>query len=135
MCKRAFAGRVFSGLGEGGFYVGIYARSFRETLGITPYPGTLNVRMEREEGEALESCLLQLQALIVKPPPIPGQRLATVRVFAIELVGAPDLPAYIVRPDITVYDRSVVEIVSPMFLRERLGLSDGDLLVFKLRHG
>lgn len=132
MCEGIFKGTVFSGLGEGGFYVGIYTKGFREALGIAPYPGTLNLRMEPEEYEALSKCLSQLQPVIVRPPAIPGYRLGAAKVFPIELIDAPDLPAYIVRPDITVYKKDIVEIISTAFLRERLSLADGDVVAFRL---
>jgi len=40
-------GFVFTGLGEGAYYLQIpyYARKFEEKLGFKPYPGTLNIRL------------------------------------------------------------------------------------------
>jgi len=55
-------GSVFSGFGEGAYYVtkGGYREQFSEKLGFTPFPGTLNIRLKsiddikaRKELEAL----------------------------------------------------------------------------------
>ncbi len=44
-------GKVFSGLGEGKYYVSLqgYKKQFEEKLGFTPYPGTLNLRIPKEQ--------------------------------------------------------------------------------------
>jgi riboflavin kinase len=48
--RLTLAGRLFRGLGEGGFYVSLaeYKEWFRRYLGFDPYPGTLNLRLEPE---------------------------------------------------------------------------------------
>ncbi|MCS7107136.1 MAG: CTP-dependent riboflavin kinase [Acidilobaceae archaeon] len=126
-----FVGRVFSGLGEGGFYVSIYSKLFRELLGISPYPGTLNLKLE--EPEEFSRCLQLFKPLRVPPPEIPGARLGGVLVYGVELVRAPDLQAFLVRPEITVYRNDVAELLSPEHLRSALGLEDGSPLAFRLR--
>ncbi|MEN2999841.1 MAG: DUF120 domain-containing protein [Acidilobaceae archaeon] len=130
-CERSFAGRVFSGLGEGGFYVSIYARRFREALGINPYPGTLNLRLE--DPAALSGCLRLFQPLRIAPPEIPGTRLGGVLVYGVELEVAPDIQAFLVRPEITAYKEDVAELLSQEHLRSALGLQDGSRLEFRLR--
>ncbi|GAB6147781.1 DUF120 domain-containing protein [Stetteria hydrogenophila] len=121
MGKIRVEGTVFSGRGEGGFYVSIYARSFRRALGFTPYPGTLNVKIDRG-GDALRNCLSR-GGVLVEPPRIAGERLARVRVYPARIEG---IPAYVVRPDVTVYGYDVIELISEAYLRGLLNLSDGD---------
>ncbi|MEB3757312.1 MAG: CTP-dependent riboflavin kinase, partial [Desulfurococcales archaeon] len=93
-------GRVFSGLGEGEFYVNLYARNFRRALGFTPYPGTLNVRVAPEHVETLNKRLKEATPIIVSPPPIQGLKLGKVYLFKAFLF---DITVYIVRPEYTVY--------------------------------
>ena len=124
-CRIAFRGRVFSGRGEGAFYVSIYARNFRRTLGFTPYPGTLNIRLERGEVERYNECLGYIPKIVVDPPRIEGVRLARVVVYRVYLNG---VPVWAVRPEITVYRDDVVEVINERNLRELLGLKDGDLV-------
>lgn len=43
--EMTYVGEVVSGIGEGAYYVSKYAEKINETLGYSPYPGTLNVRV------------------------------------------------------------------------------------------
>ncbi len=118
-------GRVFSGLGEGEFYVNLYARNFRRILGFTPYPGTLNVRVVPEHVETLNKRLKEANPIIVPPPPIQGLRLGKVYLFKAFLF---DITVYIVRPEYTVYKGDVAELISHEHLRNKYGINDGDIV-------
>ncbi|MEM4500973.1 MAG: DUF120 domain-containing protein, partial [Thermofilaceae archaeon] len=58
-------GRVFTGLGEGAYYIQIpfYMRQFEEKLGFKPYPGTLNLKLIRRD-EVLKRALVERAARI-----------------------------------------------------------------------
>ncbi|MEB3779652.1 MAG: CTP-dependent riboflavin kinase [Desulfurococcales archaeon] len=129
-CDRYFTATVFSGLGEGEFYVSIYAKRFREKLGITPYPGTLNTRIE-DPGEVrvFNECLKNAKNTYIEPPVIPGARLGAVYAYRAEIEG---LDAWIVRPVITAYKGDVVEFISEEYLRGLLFLNDGDKVRFRI---
>lgn len=124
-CRRPFRAVVFSGLGEGEFYVSIYSRGFRLKLGITPYPGTLNARLVEDDVRDFNDCLSRIRGVRVDPPPIPGAKLAPVIAYKASVSG---YPAWIVRPMITVYKRDVVELIADVRLRDLLGLSDGSTI-------
>jgi len=121
---------VFSGVGEGAFYVSIYSRRFLEKLGFRPYPGTLNVRLSGR-AEELNGCLSRIKPILIDPPEIPGARLGRVHVYPAEIEGFNDT-VYIVRPLITVYKGDVVEFIAKVSLRETLNLRDGSIIRFKL---
>ncbi|GBF09447.1 riboflavin kinase [Aeropyrum pernix] len=124
-----FEGTVFSGLGHGSFYVSIYARNLRRALGYTPYPGTLNLRVG-DAAERLAGCIERARGVRIEPPHIPGERLAAVLAFPVEIEGG--VRGHIVRPEITVYKGDVVEIVADVYLRDVLKISDGDKVRFRL---
>ena len=130
VCGERFSGVVFSGRGEGSFYVSIYSKNFRRVLGFNPYPGTLNVRIidERLVGY-YSNCIRMVKPIRVEPPNIPGSRLGGVLIYRAIFMG---LESWIVRPDITFYKDDVVEFISPISLRRRFGLSDGDKVWFAL---
>ncbi|MBI4175781.1 MAG: CTP-dependent riboflavin kinase, partial [Candidatus Aenigmarchaeota archaeon] len=48
------AGRVKSGVGEGGFFMSLepYVQEMEKELGYVPYPGTLNMAAEKKDAEA-----------------------------------------------------------------------------------
>jgi len=120
-CDKPFEAEVFSGVGEGEFYVSIYAKEIRRRLGITPYPGTLNTRIICDV-EAFNRCLGKMEPVILEPPRIPGAKLAPVKAYPAWLEG---YPVWIVRPDITIYKEDVAEIIADKHLRSLLNLEDG----------
>ncbi len=129
-CGRPFNAIVFSGLGEGEFYVSIYAKRFREKLGIIPYPGTLNTRIrDPREVEVFNKCLKRADSVYIEPPVIPGAKLGAVYAYRAEIEG---LDAWIVRPVITAYKGDVVEFISEQYLRGILFLEDGDNIRFRI---
>ncbi|MCE4621290.1 MAG: CTP-dependent riboflavin kinase [Desulfurococcales archaeon] len=130
--EKILRGTVFSGLGEGSYYMSIYSKSFESVLGFKPYPGTLNIRLLDERSvEVYEECLRRTKAkYVIKPPKVEGMRLAEVLVWPAYIRG---LKVYIVRPVITVYTSRVVEVISEYYLRELLNLADGDRVDITLR--
>jgi len=113
-----YIGRVVSGLGEGAKYVVLYRDQFRKFLGIDPYPGTLNIELIGDK-----PVNLPLEKAVVIPPPRMGY--GEVYAFRALLMG---LEVYVVKPAITRHSSHVVEVVSPYFLRSRLGLRDGSIV-------
>ena len=123
-----FHGEVFTGLGEGEFYVSIYGKQIRLKLGMTPYPGTLNVKVKDSmQVETLNSCLRGIEPIVIEPPKIPGAQLGEVYAYRASLNR---FPVWIVRPAITAYKGDVVEFISNVHLRTRLNLSDGSIVEF-----
>ncbi len=127
-CSGEYEAVVFSGVGEGEFYVSIYAREFRRRLGFTPYPGTLNTRLEGDV-DGFNRCLEWFGGVLIEPPRIPGAKLAPVRAYPAYLNG---YRVWIVRPEVTIYKRDVAEIVADKYLRGLLGLEDGDRVRIQL---
>ena len=122
---KTFQAVVFSGLGEGEFFVNLYARNIRSALGITPYPGTLNLRLVGDPGEYLRA-LVRLRPTVIEPPAIPGARLG--RVYAYPALLDSAVPVFIVRPEITTYKPDVIEVVAEARLRDLLNLNDGSVV-------
>jgi len=130
-CNSYFKGKVFTGVGEGFFYVSLYSKKFLEKLGFMPYPGTLNLRL-LENVDSFNSCLNNINPIVVEPPTIPGMKLGVVYVYPAEIDGYYNPNIFIVRPTITVYKGDVVELIADVSLREVLSLSDGDIVRFKI---
>lgn len=128
-----FRGRVFSGVGHGSFYVSIYARNLKAALGYTPFPGTLNIRLEDVYVGTFSRCLERAPRIRVDPPRIPGERLAVVVAAPVEVFhGAISARGHIVRPEITIYKEDVVEVVSEVYLRDHLKISDGSVVELRI---
>ena len=124
-------GRVFSGLGEGAYYMSRegYVRQFEEKLGFRPYPGTLNLKLDgvyvdvRRELEGLPS-------ILIKGFRNEDRTYGWVRVMP-ALIG--DVKgAVLLSFERGHYEEDVLEVISEFNLRERFGLKDGDLVRVKV---
>lgn len=119
-------GKVVKGIGEGRKYVEIYSIEIEKTLGFRPFPGTLNVLLDKESIHKIVSVYNTKPYAVIKPP-LKG--LADVYVWKCYIAksgSSNKVESYVVRPAKTVYDVSVVELISSEYIRKRLGLSDGD---------
>jgi riboflavin kinase len=118
-------GVLFSGLGEGAYYVSKegYRKQFIEKLGFDPYPGTLNIKLTTDYD-------IETRSEIESYPAVELQGFQNeTRSFG----GAKCYPAVInnrVKGAIltamrTHYDSSVMEIIAPICIRTHLKLKDG----------
>jgi riboflavin kinase len=120
-----FEGTVFSGMGEGRYYVSQqgYMKQFAEKLGFEPYPGTLNLRVREEDQEDVR--LLEASPFIL----IEGftgedRSFGPVKCFHGKIGDKAD--GALIFPVRTHYSGDVVEIISIEYLRKLLHLKDGD---------
>ncbi|MEM0351020.1 MAG: winged helix-turn-helix domain-containing protein/riboflavin kinase [Archaeoglobaceae archaeon] len=121
-----FRGVVFSGFGEGHYYVSLegYKRQFREKLGIDPFPGTLNVRVLKEE-MVIKRRLDAEEGIKIDGFKTESRTFGEVKAFKCKVNG---VDAFIVMPKRTHYPNDVVELISEKKLRDTLGLKDGDIV-------
>lgn len=118
---------VFSGLGEGSYYMSLegYTRQFRSRLGFDPFPGTLNLRVRKED--------LSERRLLESYPFIPIDGFANEKrtyggAKCYKAIVNEKTRGAIVIPIRAHYGEDVVEIISPESLRKRLRLKDGDVV-------
>ncbi len=123
-----FRGRVFTGFGEGGYYVSLhgYAKQFLSKLGFAPFPGTLNLRLSSPAQIEQRRQLLYLKGIEVQGFEDGNRTYGPVKCFRAELEG--NRPAAVLGIERTHYDHSVIEVIAPVDLRKTLGLKDGDEL-------
>lgn len=124
-------GPLVEGLGEGQRFLTMdwVRQRFRSLLGIDPYPGTVNIRLESEEHRAALARLRSAPGIPI--PPEPGFCPATAyRATILDPAGGEGLPATIVIPHVPGYPADQVELVAAVNVREALGLTTGDLVTF-----
>lgn len=114
---------MVSGLGEGRYYTeqNGYRDQFKEKLGFIPYPGTLNVKIEYIEKNKLR-LLKNNSAIIIDEFKTENRTFGKVRCFYAEIEG---IKGAIVLPFRSHYS-NILEFISPVYLREKLDLKDGD---------
>ncbi len=118
-------GVVFSGLSEGSYYMSLegYRKQFRSKLGFDPYPGTLNLRIGKEDQN--ERRLLESFPFIYVEGFANAQRsYGPAKCF--KAVVNEKIQSAIVLPIRAHYGEDVVEIIAPQPLRKLLRLKDGD---------
>ncbi|MET1124770.1 MAG: winged helix-turn-helix domain-containing protein/riboflavin kinase [Archaeoglobaceae archaeon] len=120
------SGRVFSGLGEGRYYVSLdgYRKQFREKLGFDPYPGTLNLKIPREQMH-FRRMLEREEGILIKGFRSENRTFGDVKAFKAKIK---DTECAVVLPKRTHYPPDVLEIIAPVKLRNSLGLEDGDMV-------
>jgi len=128
--ETVFEGSVFSGLGEGAYYISQpgYSRQFHEKLGFEPYPGTLNLRVRKEDQEEVR--MLEASPFVLIEGFTDGNRsFGPAKCLHGKIDDKAD--AALIFPVRTHYAGDVVEVISPEFLRNMLHLKDGDTVKFR----
>lgn len=123
-------GKLVSGMGEGAYYMSLegYTRQFQERLGYIPFPGTLNVMLEKESVESAK----KLDAM-------PGTRIdgfsdgrrtyGWVKCFG---ATANSVKANLIRLERTHHDPFIVELISRYSIRSRAKLSTGSAVIINI---
>jgi riboflavin kinase len=117
-----FTGRVFTGLGEGAYYVDKtdYGRHIEDALGFKPYPGTLNLRLSPSEVSKKKE-LEAYAGIMIRGFTTGDRSFGGVKCFKASI---DEIEGALILIGRTHYDASVVELIAPVNLRERLGLKD-----------
>jgi len=116
-------------MGKGRYYVGHpeYQRLFREYLGYAPYPGTLNVKLEDRKIIEDVDRLRKMEGIKIGSFTMNGESFSALTCFDGTLMGE---KVTLLLIDVTYYNETVAELISPTYLRGKLGLKDGDDATF-----
>lgn len=122
-------GTVTSGMGEGAHYISQdgYREQFIDKLGYEPYPGTLNVELTEES--------VQTRKLIDHDTGVQIEGFETDERTYGAAICYPSVIEYdqeryeethVIEPVRTHHDASQLELIAPVRLRERFGMTDGE---------
>ncbi len=119
--KMEFTGTVFSGKGRGKKFTNLdwVERQIREKLNFIPFPGTLNILLEKGNQKRLIDTSNAMEIFPEKGY-FPG------KLFKAQING---FDCAIVIPVMPNYPSDVLEIIAPVYLREKLRLTDGSRVV------
>lgn len=113
-------GRVSIGLGEGAYYVKMYADRIHKELGFEPFHGTLNVHVD-EMPTQLRSFVFKRILAFEKE----GRSFGGIGVIKTKLKsGRKTVDCYLILPERT-HHKNELELISSLNLRRKLGLSNG----------
>ncbi|HIQ39352.1 MAG TPA: CTP-dependent riboflavin kinase [Methanothermococcus okinawensis] len=118
-------GRVTSGKGEGRYYMSLkpYRKKFKSVLGYYPYEGTLNIKLSEYIPLDMSKCL-EIEGFEYKGERYYGVKLLPAKVSKDEfgIYGA------LIFPEKSHHPKNIVEIISPLNLRNYLSLKNGDVV-------
>ncbi|MHB2035675.1 MAG: DUF120 domain-containing protein [Nitrososphaerales archaeon] len=122
-----FHGKVFRGLGQASYFIGLqgYRKQCVRLLGFLPYPGTLNLRLESPL-EIYQSKLLKLNYDGTQLEGFVHNKKEYAPLKCFKAVVNDSYRAAILYTDRTHYNDSVIEIISPDRLRDKLELAEED---------
>ncbi|WP_337860144.1 DUF120 domain-containing protein [Ferroplasma sp.] len=118
-------GEIKSGLGEGKYYISQkgYMDQFLNKLGISPYPGTLNIKVLPEYENILRR-IRSAEGIHIEGFKDKERTFGGVKCFSGRIDGT---NAWLIFPERSSYT-DIVEIISDKFLRRDLHLQDGNEL-------
>jgi riboflavin kinase len=118
-------GVLFTGLGEGAYYVtrDKYRKQFIEKIGFDPYPGTLNIKLTSEYDTKARSELETYPGIEVEGFKDESRTFGNVKCYpAVINNKTKGAVIFALRSH---YNSSVLEIIAPSYLRNQLKLKDG----------
>lgn len=124
-------GQITSGIGEGRYYMEIpkYKEGFTKSLGFTPYPGTLNLRLVTQEDMKIRQTLQDLEGIEIKEFKYQNRTFGSVKCFRAIIEG---VEGAVVIPARTHHGFNTLEAIAPTKIREEVDLKDGDLVTVKV---
>lgn len=128
----ALEGTLVTGMGEGKYYMSLkgYTKQFKEKIGYVPFPGTLNVKLDKKEHvEALRQ-LTNIEGTKVEGFSDGKRTYGWVKCFACKINGKVD--AQLILLERTHHDLSTIELISKFEIRKKLGLKDGSAMTIKI---
>ncbi len=128
-------GRLFTGMSEGSYYVSRdgYRKQFIEKLGFDPYPGTLNLKLSSAFDVKMRGELEARSAILIEGFKGEGRTFGPVKCYPATIND--EVEGAVVLIERTRYDRSVLEVIAPVCLRERLKLRDGSKVRVRVHLG
>jgi riboflavin kinase len=128
--KFQMCGKIVAGLGEGKFYLSHfeYSKGIKKKFGFDPYPGTLNVLLDKHEEEKRRR-LLALDPIIIGGFEKSGRTFGDLFAYKAEAEG---IDCVILVPLRTHHGSDILEIAAAVNLKKKLGKKDGDSITVSL---
>ncbi len=126
-----FTGKIIHGHSQGAKFMEIpeYKKQFAKVLGFEPYPGTLNISIPPEDIE------LRLRLKSKKPRIIEGFKRGGETfgsIIAYEILISETIKGAVLFPDRSTHGLTVMELIAPVNIKQKLKLEDGDQITFRV---
>ena len=117
-------GFLVSGMSEGAYYMSLsgYAEQFAEKIGYVPFPGTLNIKLDRREDIESIRLLDAMDGIMINGFHDGTRAYGWVRCFG-GVIN--EISCHLIRLERTHHEPSTIEIISRVNIRRTAGLVDG----------
>lgn len=126
------SGVLVAGMGEGKYYMSLkgYTKQFAQKIGYVPFPGTLNVKLDKKEHIESLRQLNNLDGTKINGFSDGKRTYGWVKCFACKLNGKVD--AQLIILERTHHDLSTIELISKFEIRKKLALKSGSPISIKI---
>jgi riboflavin kinase len=121
-------GRVVSGMGEGAYYMSLegYREQFRQKLGYTPFPGTLNIRLSDPISIRSRRDLGTYPSVFIDGFSDNLRTYGWVKCYPVEINNQHIKNAALLVLERTHYDDNTIEIIAPISIKKSTKIKNGD---------
>jgi riboflavin kinase, archaea type len=125
-------GVLVSGMGEGSYYMSLkgYTKQFKSKIGYIPFPGTLNVKLEKKEFIEAAQQFRALEGITIDGFCDGKRSYGWVKCFNGKLNNSINCELIILER--THHDNSIIELISKTNIRKTSKLKDGSKLTIKI---
>ena len=120
---RRITGVVFSDLGQASSFMALdwVQKALRDGLGFSPFPATLNLRLESDQAMAVwQEVKSEMRGIDIIPP---DPSFCKARCFLVEIEGKQK--GAVLLPEVEGYPANKVEVIAPVRLKDELRVRDG----------
>lgn len=125
-------GTLVSGMSEGAYYMSLkgYTSQFKSKIGYVPFPGTLNVRLDKKVHQEAIKQFESLEGITVKSFSDGKRTYGWVKCFPAKLNNSINCQLIILER--THHDSSIIELISKVCIRKSGKLKDGSKVTIKI---
>lgn len=125
-------GRLVSGMGEGAYYMSLkrYTRQFKSKIGYVPFPGTLNVKLEKKVDQEAIKQFEDAEGVRIDGFSDGKRTFGWVKCFSGTINDS--IKCELIMLERTHHDGSIIELISQVCIRETCNLKDGSKISIKI---
>jgi riboflavin kinase, archaea type len=129
-------GRVVSGMGEGAYYMSLegYRKQFRQKLGYTPFPGTLNIKLSDPVSIRSRRDLSTYPSIFINGFSDNVRTYGWVKCYPAEINKQHIENAALLVLERTHYDDNTIEIIAPISIKESTKIKNGNWISVTVRN-
>ena len=125
-------GILVSGMGEGAYYMSLkgYTKQFKSKINYIPFPGTLNVKLQKKEHIEASQQFRTLNGITIKGFFDGKRTYGWVKCFISKLNSSINCELIVLERSL--HDNSIIELISKANLRKTAKLKDGSKLTIRI---